>query len=187
MTTDLNVNMVWNVTEKILSTEKSTNIAGQRDRPKERPKKRLLRRKKPKVMMTILMILLLMTVKMTLMTSLMTKNLLKNGLQMMMMNDYEYMQVLFPKIGTQEFQINEQVYQMMKKIPSILFSTDKRKTPPIFPFSFDKFNKHSHLSTYKFIWNCTSIRNSRVCILCKLNMCKDPIHWVLTLSLCELY
>ena len=28
MTTDLNVNMVWNVTEKILSTEKSTNIAG---------------------------------------------------------------------------------------------------------------------------------------------------------------
>ena len=28
MTTDLNVNMVWNVTEKILSTEKTTNIAG---------------------------------------------------------------------------------------------------------------------------------------------------------------
>jgi hypothetical protein len=28
MTIDLNVNMVWNVTEKILSTEKTTNIAG---------------------------------------------------------------------------------------------------------------------------------------------------------------
>ena len=49
-------------------------------------------------MMTILMILLLMTVKMTLMTSLMTKNLLKNGCQVMM-NDYEYMKVLFPKEG----------------------------------------------------------------------------------------
>ena len=48
-------------------------------------------------MMTVLMILLLMTVKMTLkVTSLMTKNLLKNGLQVtVMMNDYEYMEVLF--------------------------------------------------------------------------------------------
>ena len=90
MTTDLNVNMVWSVTEKIPSTGKITNIAGSRGRPKERPKKRLLRRKRPKMMMTNLMILLLMTVKMTLMTSLMTKNLLKSGLQMTM-NDYEYM------------------------------------------------------------------------------------------------
>ena len=88
MTTDLNVNMVWNVTEKILSTETTTNIAGQRGRPKERPKKRLLKRKRPKMMMTSLILLLLMTVKMTSVTSLMTKNLLKNGLQMMM-NDYE--------------------------------------------------------------------------------------------------
>lgn len=29
------------------------------------------------------------------------------------------------------------------------------------------------------------IRENTVCILCKLNMYKDPIHWVL--SLCELY
>ena len=50
-------------------------------------------------MMTILILLLLMTVKMTLkVTSLMTKNLLKNGLQVMM-NDYEYMKVLFSQEG----------------------------------------------------------------------------------------
>ena len=49
------------------------------------------------MMMTSLMILLLMTVKMTLkVTLLMTKNLLKNGLQVMM-NDYEYMKVLFTR------------------------------------------------------------------------------------------
>ena len=49
------------------------------------------------MMMTSLILLLLMTVKMTLkVTSLMMKNLLKNGLQVtVMMNDYEYMEVLF--------------------------------------------------------------------------------------------
>ena len=64
----------------------------------------------------------------------------------------------------------------MKKKSHLYFFhvCNKRKTPPIFHFSLDKLK---NIPIYKFIWNYTSIRNSRVCILCKLDMCKDPIHF----------